>query len=312
MFAHTGWNSDLLRLSRRQSGVVTRRQLVNLGASQSFISSQIRAARWTPWARNVILLQNARPTRSQLMRIALLDAGPSSALASHTSLQQRGFRGFARESTYIHIIVPRGAKCYPILGIVVHESRWLTPQRVRQYDGFPCVEAACSAIHAGAWQRWARFACTMLAAAVQQRVCAVDELDEALRIVGQVRHKSYMRLALADIRGGAESLGEINVAALCRRFGLVPPARQRLRRDPSGRRRYLDCEWELPDGSIVVLEVDGTHHHLVEHWEQDMKRERTVVISRRWVLRASASEVRLDAAAVFRDLTDMGVPRAAP
>lgn len=66
-----------------------------------------------------------------------------------------------------------------------------------------------------------------------------------------------------------------------RRFGLQPPERQSIRRDRSGGKRYLDCEWRLEAGRVVVLEVDGSHHFLVEHWEADMRRERTVVISGR-------------------------------
>lgn len=41
-----------------------------------------------------------------------------------------------------------------------------------------------------------------------------------------------------------------------------------------------------------------------------MKRERKVVISRRWVLRASNYEVRHAPAEIAKDLVAMGVPRA--
>jgi hypothetical protein len=37
--------------------------------------------------------------------------------------------------------------------------------------------------------------------------------------------------------------------------------------DRTGRTRYLGCEWDLPDGEMVVLEVDG--------------------FDKRWVLRTS-------------------------
>lgn len=117
-----------------------------------------------------------------------------------------------------------------------------------------------------------------------------------------------MRLALHDIAGGAEALSEIDVADLCRRFGLRPPARQQVRRDRTGRRRYLDCEWRLED-AIVVLEVDGSHHVEVEHWEADLRRERGIVVSGRRVLRATAHEVRHDQASVAADLAAAGVPR---
>ena len=75
------------------------------------------------------------------------------------------------------------------------------------------------------------------------------------------------------------------------------------------RGRYLDCEWDLPRGENVVLEVDGQHHLRVEHWQADMRRERGVVISGRRVLRATATEVRAEAHAVASDLVAIGVPR---
>ena len=300
---------QITHLALSQAGVLTRAQLARAGITQAYVDSQVEAERWTPWARDVMLLQNAAPNRRQLMWIALLDAAIPSALASHTSLQMCGFRAFAAEAESIHIVVPRGNKCADLPGVKVHESRRFDERHITVYRGFPCTERARSAIDAAAWQPWPRFAITVLAAAVQQRVCTVSHLEEALAKVGRVRHKRHMRLALRDIAGGAESLGEIDMAALCRRFGLQPPDRQRSRRDPSGRRRYLDCEWHLDDGAVVVLEIDGTHHLDVEHWTADMKRERKVVISRRWVLRAAASEVRLEGAALMADLAAMGVPR---
>ena len=148
----------------------------------------------------------------------------------------------------------------------------------------------------------------MLAAVVQRRLTTAVRLEAELRTVGRVRHKAYMRLVLTDIAQGAHSLGERDLATLCRRFGLVPPTRQVIRRDSAGRRRYLDAEWLLPTGEIVVLEVDGSHHLDVANWQEDMKRERSVVVSRRWVLRATTLEIRLEAAAIAADLRALGVP----
>jgi hypothetical protein len=151
----------------------------------------------------------------------------------------------------------------------------------------------------------------MLAAVVQQRLTTVGALDAAMRIVGRVRHKAFMRLALRDIAEGAQALGELDVSRMCRRFGLVTPHRQSQRRDAQGRLRYLDAEWELVGGRVGVLEIDGRHHLEVEHWEADMKRERAVVVSGRTVLRATNLEVRLEPAAIVADLLAIGVPRSA-
>ena len=122
------------------------------------------------------------------------------------------------------------------------------------------------------------------------------------------RQKAYLRVALADIARGAHSLGELDVAAICRKFGLAPPERQMRRRDRGGGWRFLDCEWDLPSGEVVVLEIDGAHHMDVAHWQDDMRRERSIVISRRWVLRATSLEVRLEPHLIVADLRAMGVP----
>jgi hypothetical protein len=189
----------------------------------------------------------------------------------------------------------------------LHESRRLRPDDVIQRRELPCTKVERSAIDAGAWQPFPRFACLMLAAVVQQGLTSASRLTEALCDVGAVRHKAYMRLALSDIGQGAQSLGELDLAAVCRKFDLVPPDRQQIRRDSRGRPRYLDAEWRLPSGEIVVLEIDGSHHLDVGNWQADMKRERSIVTSRRWVLRATTFEIRLEPASVVADLRALGV-----
>jgi very-short-patch-repair endonuclease len=81
-----------------------------------------------------------------------------------------------------------------------------------------------------------------------------------------------------------------------------------VRLDKDGRRRYLDCVWVLPDGRLVVLEIDGSFHAEVRAWWSDMKRERSVVIQGDTVLRCSTIELRLEAADVMDDLRRIGVP----
>lgn len=308
MYAGTSFHPGLASLADRQGGAVRRDQLAPVNVSHDHSAHQVSAQRWSEWGRNVILLQNAPPTRRQLMWIALLDAGSPTAICSHTSLEMVGFRGFGKESSVIHLVVPRGARYVALPGVHVHESRRFDEGDIRSFNGMPRTSSPRSAIDAAAWQPWPRFACGLLAATVQQRVCSPHQLEAALAEAGRVRHKAHMQLALKDIAGGAESLGELDVADLCRRYRLAQPTRQRRRRDASGRWRYLDCEWESPDGTVVILEIDGSHHLSVEHWEADMKRERGVVISGQRVLRATVGEVRLETAAVVADLVAVGVP----
>lgn len=310
MYPATDRLPELMRTARAQNGVVHRDQCRTIGLHRSYVRNQVNAERWTTWGDKVVLLQNAPPSRRQLMWIAVLDASPIAALCSHTSLELAGFRPLAKEARQIHLLVPRGAKVTRFPSVVVHESRRLGEDRWKDDRGLARTENPRSVIDAAAWQPWPRFACLMLAAAVQQRLCTPPELEDALSYVGRVRHKTYLRMALADIAGGAHSLGELDVAAICRKYHLIPPNRQMRRRDQQGRWRYLDCEWDLPSGETVVLEVDGGHHMDVAHWREDMRRERGIVISRRWVLRATALEVRLEPMLIVTDLKAMGVPAA--
>jgi hypothetical protein len=309
MFPGIDQHHDKLRcLALRQRGAIHRDQFRAFDVSPDYVTSQVDARRWTAVGQNVVLLQNAPPLRDQLMWLAVLDAGEDAALGSHTSLELVGFNGFSREATQIHLIVQRGSRATPMSGVRLHESRRLRVDEIVHMNGLPRTETARSVLDAAAWQPYPRFACLMVAAAVQQRVTTAAHLDAAMRTVGRIRHKAYLRLAIADVAAGAESLGEIDLARLCRKFGLVPPTRQSRRKDASGRWRYLDSEWNLPSGEVVVLEIDGRHHLEVAHWQADIKRERAIVITRRWVLRATVFGIRLEAAAVFSDLRAMGVP----
>ena len=130
--------------------------------------------------------------------------------------------------------------------------------------------------------------------------------------VGRIRHKAHLRQVLVDLAGGAGTVAEGDVARLCRRHGLVLPRRQVHRVDADGRDRYLDCEWELRSGELVVLEVDGRHHLDARQWQDDVRRERGLVVSGRRVLRATNLELRLDPERLARDLIAIGVPRSRP
>ena len=243
------------------------------------------------------------------MWMALLDAEPPAALASHTALERAGFVGFGREAREVHVVIGRGSRCAPLPGLRVHESRRLAPEHLVLDGGLPRTGTARSALDAAAWQPSPRFACALVAAVVQQQLCTVAGLEDAMRRVGRIRHKAHLRLALADLAGGSTTAGEMDVLRLCRRFGLEPPRRQVQRVDLDGRVRYLDCEWDLPQGQLAVLEVDGRHHLDVWNWQADMRRERALVVSGRRVLRATNLELRLEPAVVARDLLALGVPR---
>jgi hypothetical protein len=115
---------------------------------------------------------------------------------------------------------------------------------------------------------------------------------------------------MVDIEGGAQSAAELDVRRMCRTFGLPLPRRQRPRRDRDGRWRFTDCEWLLPDGRTVVLEVDGAFHLEFEQYAADVRRQRRLTTTSTIVVRCTSIELRDDPAGVAQDLAALGVGRS--
>lgn len=110
-----------------------------------------------------------------------------------------------------------------------------------------------------------RSACGILAAAVQQRLIDAETLQGSLEASSRLRHRRILLNAMQDILGGAQALSEIDFVRLCRRARLPPAEQQRVRCDSLGRRRFLDASWRLPDGRLLVAEVDGALHLSTRH-----------------------------------------------
>lgn len=132
-------------------------------------------------------------------------------------------------------------------------------------------------------------------------------LRGSMTMLRPLRRARHFRAALADMAGGSQSVAELDVLRMCRRAGLPEPTRQRRRRDTAGRVRFTDAEWLLPDGTLLVLEVDGAFHMGAETWEDDLRRHRGLSGRDRIVVRCTARELRDEPAVVARDLRALGL-----
>ena len=291
----------------RQDGLVTRRQLTDAGWTPDQVAHEIAFDRWRAVTPLVVAMQTGGLSSAQMLWLGVLHAGNGAALTHITAAIDAGLRWKAPDDR-IHVITEKGDLVAPVAGFVFHQTRrpfsyWLepdsSPSRLR-------IEHAC--LLAAERDRSVRRAIGLMAAAVQQRLTTVERLEAASIQIRKLRHGTLLRLSLADIAGGAQSFAEIDVGRLCREAGLLSPTRQRIRVDKAGRRRFLDCEWLLPDGRVVVLEVDGSFHLETEHWWRDMKRERSVVVGGSQVLRCSSVELRLEPSDILDDLRRVGVP----
>ena len=300
--------AGVLPLADLQERVVSRAQLRALGWSDSQIGHEIKSGRWHAPAWGVVALQNAPLTYDQRLWLGVLHAGDGAVLTHLTACRRAGLEWKGDDET-IHVLTPKGDLVDPIDGFFFHQTRRPYQRWSRQLpSGPPRLPIEYAALLAAERDRYVRRAIGLLAACVQQRLTTADRLLTTQPRIRKLRHGAIFATALGDIAGGAQSFAEIDVGHLCERSGLAQPVRQALRLDAEGRRRYLDCEWELPDGRVVALEVDGSFHLKVGNWWRDMKRERAVVLSRSTVLRCASIELRLEPWEVMADLRRAGVP----
>jgi hypothetical protein len=212
----------------------------------------------------------------------------------------QGLRGWDRN--VIHVIVPKSTGVPRLPGVIVHETRRFSEADVHRVRQPARTGIARSLIDAASWMENPRVASGLLASGVRQRLVTPKQLRDTLAAAGPRRHKAAMSRVIDDIEGGAQALSEIDFARLCRRGGLPPPRRQAIRLDSQGRRRYLDAEWELPDGTIIAAEVDGAVHLLVREWWADQERQNELVIAGTRVLRFPSMVIRLEPERVLDQL----------
>lgn len=284
------WSAELAALLDGQCGVVSRSQLAELGYPRSRIADQVRARRWRLVGAAVVTHRGPL-TFEQRWWIAVVSLGPRSALCGRTALEWAGLKGWSDGA--VHVIVPRGSYVREWPGVTVHESRRYDPAVDHERGaGPPRTPVPRAAIDAAAWTPSLRAACGLLAAVVQQRIASPARLARALDRVGRVRHCRAMRLALADIAGGAQALSEIDAVRTLRAAFPDAVVRQQVRLDASGQRRYLDLEVEFADGRRLAVEIDGGLHLAPQRWWDDQRRHNEVVISGRPVLRFPTVVVR--------------------
>lgn len=295
--------SVLGHLVLQQQAVASRRQLVDAGVRPARLRAQLAARRWQAVGRNVVVLHNAALTAGQRRWVAVLLPEQPAALAGVSGAAEAGLQGF--EDEHVHIVVS-GSCAVPLPPWVrLHNSRRFSVRDIAGGGGPPRTRTARSVVDAAAWSRYPRRAGALLCAAVQQRLVTPTELGQAVRDAGHVRHVALMRAMIGDLAGGGHTLAEIDFGRLARRAGLPRPQRQRLRPEPGGHIRYLDVEFELPDGTALAVEVDGRHHAAHEQWTADLSRQNEVVIGGRAVLRFDSLSVRTDEARVVDQLRRM-------
>ena len=292
-----------------QSGVLSEATLRELEVTRAFVRNQVLAGRWSERTHSVYTTTTGPLSREQRMWVALEHAGPKALLGGLTAAELLGMKNWSRD--VITVLVDQELSFDPVDGVRYFRTRrsFSAMRHPTQSPRSARIEPAVLLF--AAHEPSTRTALGAITATVQQRLTTPANLLEWTRILRPLRRAPAIRDLLADVSGGSQSLAEIDVLRLCRAWGMVPPRRQKKRRDRSGRQRFTDCEWDLPDGRVLVLEVDGGFHIDAENYTEDVQRHRGLTTDRRVVVRCTTYEVRHEPAGLMRDLIALGVPRAA-
>ena len=155
--------------------------------------------------------------------------------------------------------------------------------------GVPRVRMPVAAVRAAHWAASDRQAALVLTLTVQQRLATPAQLRLALDICRTRGRTAFIRDVVGYIGAGAQSLGELDFARLCRQRGLPEPDRQVVVRTRPGR-VYLDVRWS--DIGLVV-EIDGSGHRVGLSVSEDNLRQNVVTLGGDVVLRIDLIGLRL-------------------
>jgi hypothetical protein len=229
---------------------------------------RVTSGRWQKPARGVVIAQSGPLTDRQLLRAALLRAGPQAALAGLTAARLDGLRGFDDNrplaETTIHLLAPAGYKRRtppPGLAVATHFARVLTNEDVHPLR--------------------------------QPRRTRIETLHR----------RKLIKQTIGDIAGGSQALSELDFTRqVIKAFRLPEPTRQAARRDSQGRRRWTDVTW---DDYKIVVEIDGAQH-TADPWQRwdDMERDIDLGLDGYQTLRFPAWLVRTNPAHVARKILE--------
>jgi very-short-patch-repair endonuclease len=289
----------LRELAQAQLGVVRRDQLAGLGVTHAHVRRQVDAERWTTYGPRAVVLKTGALTRAQRRAVAVVHAGPRSALGGRTALEHVGLQAWERDE--VHVLLPRGLRPTRLRGVLLHQVAVLDEVDLVPGAWPACTTAARAAIDAASWEDSPRTASGLVLGVVQQRLATPDELLDVLGRLERVRHSALLRSMIAEAVEGADARSEVDVVRLLRGVGLGPVGRQQVVETPEGLRR-VDLVVDLPDGRTLAIEVDGPQHADPRVREGDAAKDAALVAAGYVVLRIPASLLRRSPGTVLAQL----------
>lgn len=252
-------------LLRTQDGLLTREQALR-HLTPSALRHRLRDG--GPWQRlhpAVYLTSTGAPTSRQVLRAALLHAGPGAQLACATALALHGLGQPSHAP--VHVLVPHRTQPSPTRDLVVHRTH-RQPLPV-QRDGLPLSPVARAVVDAARELTRLDDVRAVVASAVQRRRTSTALLRVELD-AGHSAGSALVRVVLDEVADGVRSAPEGALRRLLLTSRVLPSARWNCRLLLHGR-WLADPDAYLEEAGLV--ECDSRQWHLSpSDWEATLAR----------------------------------------
>jgi hypothetical protein len=283
---------------QQQHGLILHRQLAELGFPGSTLAFRIRPE--GPWQRllpGVYLTNRGAPTRQQRAHAALLYAGEGALLTGPEAMSRYGMRS-TPQATDVQVLVPDTCQRSSTSFARLVRTRRLPGGLSRQ--GLPCAPVSRAVLDTCRQLRDLALVRAIIAEAVQQGRCGVEELACELR-EGPIRGSAPARSVLAEVREGVRSAAEGDARELFLRHGLPQPRWNVDLYTEDGTWVARPDAWYEEEG--VAFEVDSREWHLAPaDWEQTMRRHMRMTVLGIAVLHVTPSRLRREGPAVAAEV----------
>src|SRR5260370_6269289 len=211
---------SLDELLRRQPGVIGRGQVLSCGMTDKILDRRVRSGgRWQRLLPGVYLTVTGTPTRDQLDTAALLYAGPGSVLSGAAALRRHG--GGVPPPATIDVLIPAKRRRKSVAFVVIRVTTRL-PEQVCYVGPVQYVLPARAVADMVRWLDDLASVRATVAAAVQTKMCTVDQLMAELRS-GPGQGSAFFRAALAEVMVGIRSSTAAEMKHLLNRGRLPLP-----------------------------------------------------------------------------------------
>ena len=277
-------------LAAAHDGVVSRVALREAGIDRWAVAGEAKAGRWALHGKQTVAVHTGRLSPTAELWRAVWETGRGARVDGVSALVAAGLTGF--DTDCVHVSVDHEEQSVRVPGVRVHRVR-----DTRDDDtiaaGLPRVRPQVATVRAAQWAVSDRQSALIVCMSVQQRIVRAEDLCPVRWPGAHYGRTAFIRQLVRDVRDGAQSLGELDFAGLCRERGLPEPERQVVRHGPLGR-IYLDVRWrDCP----LVVEVDGAQHRLGLAVSSDNLRRNALAIGGDTVLTIDLVGLRLQTTA---------------